>query len=386
MNKNRRKDGRWVESFIGKAFVICLLVIIIVNLLVPDKKKSDQENRMLTQRPSMTVDSLASGSYMEQFENYRLDQFAGRGLWRKLKVALNRLGGSREENDVFIGRNDQLLEDIAVPDPGTLNRNVKAIKKFAADYKHIPVTMLLAPDAASILSGKLPALATVADQSASLALVKKELGGRVQWVDAASAMNKHKNEKIYYKTDQHWTTLGAFYAFTEASDALGIKTDLSSAYAAYPVTVDFNGALAAKSGCRMGVKEEIDIYVPKVADNDVIVNYVDEQKKRTSLYDSAKLGTRDKYGLFLGGNSSVIDIRTVAESQKKLLIIKDSFANCFVPFLTPYYREIVMVDPRYYTGNIKDIMDTYKITDVLFLYSGNTFFRDNNISGVLSGE
>lgn len=386
MNRNRRKDGRWVESFIGKAFVICLFVIIIINLLVPDKKKSDQENRMLTQSPPMTEEGLSSGSYMAQFENYQSDQFAGRGLWRRLKVALDRLGGSREENGVFIGRSDQLLEDIAVPDAGTLNRNVKAIKKFAADYKDIPVTMLLAPDAASVLSEKLPSLATVADQSASFALVKKDLGGRVQWVDAAAAMKKHKDEKIYYKTDQHWTTLGAFYAFTEAADALGIRTDLSSAYASYPVTVDFNGALAAKSGCRMGVKEEIDICVPKVTDNDVIVNYVDEQKKRTSLYDSGKLETRDKYGLFFGGNSSVIDIRTAAESQKKLLVVKDSFANCFVPFLTPYYREIVMVDPRYYTGNMKDIMDTYKVTDVLFLYSGNTFFRDNNISGVLSGE
>lgn len=70
----------------------------------------------------------------------------------------------------------------------------------------------------------------------------------------------------------------------------------------------------------------------------------------------------------------------------RLLLVKDSYANSFVPFLTPYFREIVLVDPRYYSGTIEDIMDTYRITDVMFLYSGNTFFRDNNLKGVLSGE
>ncbi len=152
------------------------------------------------------------------------------------------------------------------------------------------------------------------------------------------------------------------------------------------MATDFNGTLAAKSGCRMNVKEEIDIYVPKDADNDVTVNYVDEQKKTTSLYEEEQLKTRDKYAVFLGGNTSVIDIRTMAQNRDRLLVIKDSYANCFVPFLTPYFREIVMIDPRYYTGNIQDVMETYQITDVLFLYSGNTFFQDNNISGVLSSE
>ena len=90
--------------------------------------------------------------------------------------------------------------------------------------------------------------------------------------------------------------------------------------------------------------------------------------------------------LFRSGNFSVVDIRTVSESNRRLLLIKDSYANSFVPFLTPYFREIVMVDPRYYSGTIGDIMDTYEITDTLFLYSANIFLQDNNISGVLSSE
>lgn len=386
MNNNKRKKKRWPESFVGKAFIICLLVLIAANLLYPSKKKSTEENRMLTERPKMTVSGLVSGSYMKQYESYQADQFIGRNFLRKLKVTLNRIGGSKEENGVFIGKKGQLLEDIAVPEQDSLKSNVDAIKNFAESYEDIPVSMILVPDAASVLSSRLPSLASVADQNACISQVKKELGSSVQWIDAVQAMNKHKEEKIYYKTDHHWTTLGAFYTFQEAAPTLGISTDVSSSFVSYPVVTDFNGTLAAKSGCRMGEKEEIDIYVPKDADNDVIVNYVDEQVKETTLYEADMLKTRDKYAVFLGGNTSLIDIKTLAPGQKRLLVVKDSYANSFVPFLTPYFREIVMLDPRYYTGNIQDVMDTYNITDVLFLYNGNTFFQDNNISGVLSSE
>lgn len=386
MNNNRKKDRRRVDTFIGKAFLACLLLIIIGNFLVPDKAKSNEENRMLEGKPKMTVSGLVSGSYMQKYEAYQSDQFLGRNAWRSLKVVLNRIGGSKVENGVFIGKKNQLLEDIAVPDTTTLSSNMEAIKAFAKTYGDIPVTMLLAPDAASTLGNTLPSFASVSDQSASISLVKKELGDSVQWVDAVKALNKHKDEKIYYKTDHHWTTLGAYYVMEEAAGTLGITGDLSSVYASFPVTTEFNGVLATKSGCRTNIKEEIDIYVPKDADNDVIVNYVDEQKKVTSLYDSSQLKEKDKYGVFFGGNSSVIDIKTMAEGQKRILVLKDSFANSFVPFLTPYYREIVMVDPRYYAGSIKEIMETYNITEVLFLYSGNTFFQDNNLSGVLSNE
>ena len=386
MNNNRKRKKRRVDTFLGKLFIICMLLIIIGNLLMPNKEKSEQENRMLAQRPKLTVSSLISGSFMEQYENYQTDQFIGRNAWIKLKVALNRLGGSKEENGVFIGKKNQLLEGIAVPDSDTLSRKLEAIKEFKKTYADIPVTFLLAPDVATVLQDSLPTFATVSDQSASISLVKKELGDSVQWVDAVKVLSKHKDEKIYYKTDHHWTTQGAFYVWEEAAVKMGITDDLSSVYASYPVTTEYNGVLWSKSGSKSNVKEQIDIYVPKDADNDIIVNYVDQQKKTTSLYDSSKLKGKDKYEVFFGGNTSVIDIKTVAENKKRILVVKDSFANSFVPFLTPFYREIVMVDPRYYTGNIKDIMETYEITDVLFLYSGNTFFQDNNLSGVLTGE
>ena len=287
---------------------------------------------------------------------------------------------------MFIGKNGQLLEDIAVPDKEQLEANINAVKNFAQTYENIPTTVMLVPDAACILNDRLPAFATVEDQRQMFGMVERNLGDTVNWVDTVSVMNKHKSEKLYYKTDHHWTTQGAFYMFKDTASLFGIKGDVSDDYVSYTVTDDFNGVLASKSGVGLDEKEKIDIYVPTNGDDDVIVNYVNETKKTTSLYDSSKLKTRDKYGVFLGGNTSVIDIKTVSTSQKRLLVVKDSFADCFIPFLTPHYREIVVVDPRYYSGTMQDIMDTYRITDTLILYSGNTFFTDNNISGVFTGE
>ena len=383
---NRKKSKRRMERLIGKIFILCLFGVMLVNIIIPDREMSEEENRMLASKPKLTFSTLVNGDFMEQYEEYLSDQFAGRDLWHRMKVALDRFGGSRMENGIYIGKDGQLLQDIQVPDQEHLSENLDAIKEFTETYQDIPVTMILVPDAACVLSDRLPWLASVEDQNQMISMAQQSLGDSVTWVDAASALNKHKREKIYYLTDHHWTSLGAFYTFQEAAPALGIEEDVSDKFLSYTVSDSFNGVLASESGACLGTEEKIDIYVPREGDDDVIVNYVNESRRTTSLYDSSKLETKDQYGVFLGGNTSLIDIRTVSTSQKRLLVVKDSFANSFIPFLAPYYREIVVVDPRYYSGTIEDIMDAYRITDALFLYSGNSFFTDNSISGVFTGE
>lgn len=384
MKKDRQRKVQ--EKLVGIIFILTLFLFLIINVIVPDREKSVQENRMLATKPKFRLSSLISGDYDEKFEAYMDDQFVGRDMWRKLKVAVDRIGGSRLENGVYIGTNGQLLEQIEVADENHLAANIKAIKSFSESQSKIPVRMMLVPDAANVLNHSLPALAKPEDQTQMFSMVRKDLGDSVEWIDVSTELNKHKTEKIYYKTDHHWTTLGAFYAFQAAAPSLGIEGDLSGKYVSYAVSDSFNGMLASKSGVNFGEKEQIDIYVPTEEDTDLIVDYVDEGKRSTSLYDSSKLKEKDQYTVFLGGNSSLLDIRTVSTSTKRLLLVKDSFANSFIPFLTPYYREIVVVDPRYYSGTINDLMDSYRISEVLFLYSGNTFFKDNNISGVFAVE
>ena len=383
--KDRKRKGQ-IENLIGKLFILLLFVFMLVNIAVPDREISEEENRVLETRPSLSMGTVMNGDFMEQWENYQSDQFAGRDFWRSFKVALDRLGGARMENGVYIGKDGQLMEEIEVPDDGQLEANLSALRQFTEDWPDIRTTVMLIPDAACILSDSLPAFAAVEDQRQLFGVAEQRLGDSVNWVDTVSILNNHTSDKLYYKTDHHWTTQAAFYVFRESASSLGIEGEVGDGFVSYTVSDDFNGVLAAKSGIGLSEKETIDIYAPTQGDDDVLLSYVDEGRKTTSLYDSSKLETRDQYSVFLGGNASVIDIKTVSSSQKRLLVLKDSFANCFIPFLAPYYREIVVVDPRYCSGTMEDIMDTYRITDALVLYSGNTFFTDNHLSGVLTGE
>lgn len=384
MRKEKRKqEQKKADIVLGILFLGCIVLFLIINFFTKDKKISEEENRSLTQKPELTIESVQSGSYMKQYESWQSDQFAGRNVWRKMNVSLKQFGGSRKENGVYHGKKGQLLEEISLPEPKLLEGNLKAINEFARANDSIRTSFLLVPDAGTMLNDSMPVLAGEQDQKKAFDKAKKELSDEIHWIDGIGALTGADTEKLYYKTDHHWTTLGAYRTFLAAAETLEIDTKAAGGYDKYPVTTEFNGSLASTSGFEQNEKEEIDIYIPKENDVEVIVNYVEEQKKRTSLYDSSKLKTKDKYAVFLGGNSSLIDIKTTSTSEKTLLLLKDSFANSFVPFLAPYYKEIVMVDPRYYAGTIGDVLDTYAVTDALFLYSGNTFFKDNNLQGFL---
>lgn len=384
--KAKRKLHR--RKLAALLFLIMLGIICLFNLVSGDKEYSEKENRMLQQRPQFTLAGIESGRLMEQYESYLSDQFVGRNFWVSLKTRIDLLAGKRESNGVFKGKNHYLLEDIASPDQEQMAQNIDAIESFENKYQDIPMYMMLVPNAANIESGKLPGFAVTEDQNQIFQNIQKELGDYIIWVDVAKTLKKHKSEDIYYRTDHHWTTLGAFYAFQELASSMKLDTSKVSEWKSYAVTSDFNGTLSATSGYETGYEEPIYIYAPENIEDapEVVVNYVNEKKKTATLYDSSKLEGKDKYAMFLGGNYPMIDIRTTADTTDRLLLIKDSYANCLVPFLVPYYREIIIIDPRYYYGDITEVMESNKITSVLFLYNGNTFVEDNSINGVLEND
>ena len=391
MRQSRKKWERRREVHRNKLaaviFVIMMIAFCVVNLATGDREFSATENRALEQRPELTISGIESGRWMEQYESYVSDQFAGRDFWVMLKSRVDLLAGKRKANGVFKGKDHYLLEDIAKPDEDQMKENLSAMKMFQKQYKDIPMYMMLVPNAANIESDKLPGYAVTENQEKQFKAIHSTLGSVYTWVDVSDILKKHRSEEIYYHTDHHWTSLGAWYAFQGAKTQLGLDKSEEIKMKAYAVSDSFNGTLSAKSGYETDYKEPIYIYLPKSADApQVAVNYVEEQKKSASMYDSSKLDERDQYSVFFGGNHAMIDIQSTQTEKRRLLVFKDSYANCFLPLLAPYYREIVVVDPRYYSGTIEELLSSYRISEVLFLYSGNTFFTDNNISGVLTGE
>ena len=387
--KNRTKHflpggKKQIQAVCAFLFLGALILSCGVNLMHKDRQMSEKEMRMLAQKPELSLSGIASGRFMKQYEEYVSDQFAGRDTWVRLKTFADSVAGRTEEGGVFKGKDHYLMEDVAVADENDLKENLDAMKNFKERYPDIQMHMMLVPNAANVMEDKLPAFAVTANQSRQISRVKAELGDSYDWIDAEKVLDAHKDEAIYYHTDHHWTSLGAWYAFQGAKTQLGLDKSEEIKMKAYAVSDSFNGTLSAKSGYETDYKEPIYIYLPKSADApQVAVNYVEEQKKSASMYDSSKLDERDQYSVFFGGNHAMIDIQSTQTEKRRLLVFKDSYANCFLPLLAPYYREIVVIDPRYYTGKLSSVMSDKQFDDVLFLYNANTFFEDRMLAGVL---
>lgn len=365
-------------------FLVFLTVAFAFNLFSKDKEYSESENRMLAQKPEFSVANLTSGKYMKDMEDYVTDQFFIRDKWINLKVLEDLALGKRESNGVYIGKKDHLMEILTAPNQKALDNNLDAISNFSASHPDINTVMSLVPNAAYIYDQFLPKNAPVRDQEKDIKYVMNAVSTSLNFVDLTKTMSSHKEEEIYYKTDHHWTTLGARYAFDALSTALGIEGSTQE-YNIYPVTHSFQGTLASKSGYDKAL-DTIEIYVPQGVNTECVVNFIDEGKKTVSVYDSAALKNKDKYEVFFGGNHARVDISTPMEEKKNLLLFKDSYANCFIPFLIPYYRNIIVIDPRYFYDDIESLISDNEITDILFLYNVNTFLGDNSLRDVLVSE
>ncbi len=374
---------------LGTFFFAVILIVFLINLILPDRSFSDKENRVLSSFPAVNLAQMASGRQEPKYETYVNDQFFLRDFWITLKAGADRLMGKVENNGVWLCKDGYLMENFTAPTPDRLEANIAAIDAFSDRHPELSKSMIIVPNAVNIMSSRLPAGALTVDQNSYLDEVKnsvKEHG--VSFIDLRETLSNHSLERIYYKTDHHWTTLGAYYGYLASADQLGLDTSILT-YDQLPVSDSFQGTLSAKSGFRSGEKEEMYVFLPR---NDTapeyVVNYVDDRTRVASFYQTDRLETRDKYAMFLNGNHAQVKINTPTADDRTLLIFKDSYANCFVPFLGPHYRNIILIDPRYYYGNIEELIAAEGVSEILYLYNANTFFLDTSLELTLaaSGE
>lgn len=369
-----------IYKIISIIISLTIIILSIGSILKKDILFSKKENRLLTQLPALSFDSIISRKFMTDFENYSAEQFIGRDNWITIKTSFNSILGNTKSNGVYKGKKGYLLEDIVTPNKENLDKNILAINDFVQKNK-LKTYMMVVPNIAGIFNQYLPLFAPVRNQYSDLKYLKESIDNNIEWVDIREKFLQHKDEQLYYYTDHHWTTLGAYYAFCELAKHLNNGADAFN-YEHYYISNDFVGSLASKSGFLPEKKDTIQVFV---ADQtiDYTVEYVEEQEKTATVYKSEMLESNDPYTVFFGGNYPLIEINTTQIDKNNLLIIKDSYANSLVPFLIPYYKKIVMVDPRYYYNNLSDLIKQEDINEILFLYNANTFFEDNSLNIVL---
>ena len=251
----------------------------------------------------------------------------------------------------------------------------KFLKNTEGKYN---VRTLIAPTASLILDEKLPAFAPVWDQNGLLDRMAQTEG----FVDCRDVLSGHDSEEIYYRTDHHWTTLGAYYAYTELCSELGITPLKLEDFTRREISDKFHGTLANK----VNISLPYDTVYALETDLKYTVTYnIDPSTKTDTIYEWSHNKMGNAYSVFLDENQSIVEINTENKNGKTLVMFKDSYSNCMISMLMNHYENIILLDLRYLNGGAAGQwlpfleMNGYDITDVVLLYNAENFTVDNTL-------
>ncbi|MDR0818699.1 MAG: hypothetical protein LBN43_03895 [Oscillospiraceae bacterium] len=358
-------------------FIGFIAALVLAGILIPNREFSERENRVLAKSPKFSFSALFSGQFMTDYEKYVSDQFAMRDSWITLKAASEVSLGKTENNSVYFAKYGMLIERFKPSDTTIVDSNLRSLGKLSENMKEldIPVYFALIPGAVSVWSDLLPDNAPNDDQSRLITDADVIAGGYAQVIDVRSVLNEHKDEQIFYRTDHHWTGLGAYYGYAATVKAMGLTP--APKYEPVLISGSFYGTTYSTSGAGWVKPDEMFAYVPifSVA----ALDYNTGKAVPSFLYNPEALSKKDKYAYFLGGNSPQRRIITGLENGGKLLILRDSYMDIELPYLLPHFEEIHLIDLRYFKKSIKEYAAENGIDSVLVSYSVKEFAEDKNL-------
>lgn len=356
--------------------VICgiLLAFTIADFLNEDKLYSEKEKRVLASKPELSKESLLDGSFMEDYEAYVTDQFVARDKWIGMKTSMELAMQKQEINGVYLCGDDYLIEKHEETDfpPKLVEEKLALLMPLVEQWD---AKVMLVPTADNVMKNRLPAYAEYFDQAAFLEIVSERVGEE-HYIDVYSMLLEHRDEELYYRTDHHWNSLGAYYGYKAWEQAMGYQELNYNPDSMETVSEDFLGTLYSK--VNIEVKPDAIKYFPSTDILPKTVTY-DMTVKTNSYYEEKHLDTMNQYGFFLDDNHPFIEIDTGIDNGKTLFVIKDSYANCMIPLLAPQYEKIYVMDLRYMNGKLFPFMESYEPEggmDVLVLYNCVHFLEE----------
>ena len=380
MSKHEKKAPSLLRYPVLVVFTLFFAGLFLLDLATPDRTYSELENTTLSQRPALTqLSAKGLNSYFTAYTKYVKDQVFGRDNWISLQsVVETTLLQKEQSGGILLGREHMLFPrtyGLLSSEERTLPKNTAAVSSLCQRYPG-KVNVLLAPAASVIYPENLPAHAPVLDEDSyldQLSAAVEAAGG--QFVDVRSTLEDHKGEYIYYRTDHHWTSLGAYYAYSRLCDTLGLAPFDTTAHPALTAE-GFYGTHYSKARNWNAVPDTITYY--DLPNRLTIYNVTGAgqpaEGEVTGLYDTGKLDVYDKYAMFLHGNNGLSRIE--GEGTGRILVIKDSYANCFVPYLTANYAQIDVVDFRNYNYGLDPLIADNDYDQILVLYSFDSFKSD----------
>lgn len=364
-------------------FTVWIFGMALASLLTPKRTFSQMENRYLAEFPVASPRSIADGSFEEKFETYLNDHFVMRDFCVQLSKIKTYALGIREFGDVYYARDDTLLRRLS-PNNERLTKNTEAIRQYA-ETAGVPVDLALIPGAVDIRGEQLPKNAPNYDQKAAIqevyASLEADKQSYVNLIDLYSVLKLHAQEDIYYHTDHHWTSLGAYYGYAAYRESIAGTAPALTAYQDRLLSENFRGTLYSDVPLPWITPDEIHAYVPE---GNISVTVFDGMEyKKSELYVEEHLQEKNQYTVFLGGNQPIIVIQNPDTQGEKLLIVRDSYMDSMAPFLTADFSELHLIDPRYYKQGLNTYIAEHDIDRVLICMSLASYMESTGLPTVL---
>lgn len=403
INDNKKGFKMTPNKLMIALFSAVLLVIPIVTAVTPKLERSENENRPLEKMPLLMderklekaenpkdffeaikwkyLTNREGKAFKDDFEKFFCDHLMGREAWVKTCNRLQTLAGKQEINEVYT-IDDQMILSFRSYDENAVKNAIGAINLYAQRHPDMQTSIMIAPTSQEIFGSKLPSYAGLLSEKAFIDDVYRSMEG-ISTIDCLSTLAGHSDEYIFYRTDHHWTSLGAFYAYNAAAKALGYTAMSYNSFNVETVSTEFRGTLFSRTLDDGVTPDEMTYFHPAGGERKVKMISNDGMKatEYDSLYVREYLEVKDKYSSFTGSNVPIVDITTGVENGKSLLIVKDSYAHSLVPFLANHYSRITMVDMRYINSGLNMLVNLDDYDQTLFMYNAITFAQDaNNIN------
>ena len=388
--KDSSKIANWLTTVLAMAFIF---IFAIMFWIVPDREFTSEETG-LKMFPEFTKETFLSGEFTSEFGEYMADQFPARKFFIGLKAASETVQLKQLNNDTFI-IGDFLVARNDYPSESILNTNISSAAKFAsaAEKKGIQVVAAFAGRKMDVYDNKLPSY--YGSYYSDLIWSKLDaiaVEGGLEYINLRESLRGRAEEDdgLYYNSDHHWTSHGAYLAYCEVIKQLGEEPYSEEDFRIETVTDEFYGTTWSAAGTKWTKGDTIEYYLID-GDEDYTMKIVDKSGEFEGLegftrvkedgteyavcngfYVEKFLSEKDKYASFIGGNHGITKItKNTDEERETLLIVKDSFSHSMVPFLARHY-DLVLVDLRYYPTSMLRYAETNEIDKVLLLYNMET--------------
>lgn len=353
-----------ITAVIVFTFIVSFLVLTVFR---EKGTESYQENRRLAELPEFKFSAIMDGSYTDKLGEYFSDHFAGRSYWISASGIVKANMGEGIVNDVFVTE-DMLLGLYQTP-VDSYNEFASDVNMYAENYDGT-VYFAVIPTSAGVYSDRLPEYLSNNGEKQKIDTLYNSVDNSIRKIDAYNILKMLNDNYIYYRNDSKWTSYGAFCVYRTVIQKLGFLPSAYDKYTIEHVTGDFRGNLYNKSQYSEVKADILDVYTYRDgAEVTECTGYNNDGTSYTKqLYDKSYISTNDMYNMYLGEDAPLVRIKTSVNNERKLLVIKDSYADCFIPFLTQHYSEIAVISPDCIESGISNFVNPNDYEQTLILF------------------